>query len=475
MPLPQPRTNARPRHDLIAVAPPSHHTPFAPALQALQAAGAEVVVVPRGGEVTFHGPGQLVAYPVIDVRQAGLGARAYVEGLEDAVVEALGAYGLAARGRVPGATGVWVGQRKIAAVGVRISQGLSMRSQSCCETLAPMASRPGPPQAAPQPAGAATAVETGPPAATATPPAPGSLPPCELIMTSTLMAGKQKGRTVADYSADFQVEDSPASNGKGPHGKVERGRGAPGPGQPHWHAKQPKPTLSLSDCAGGDDAVAGGGPAGGGSATVTKPPSKDLDPHRVGQRQKQIDFGKNTLGYQRYLQQVPRRVVRLCVGGAELAEVAEPRVQCCRQQVPGDSARRQQRRKAVDPGTPDIGQNISKRAFDGQIKVWRRALHKYDTQAEEEDEEGPVARVVPFAQRRLQGCGDAPAAPEPSSPTNSNRSRGSLDGYVAPQADAGRKRPFQRAFDHVVEEGTRRSSTLMYESPDVRAGVVGGV
>ena len=60
-------------------------------------AGADVRLVPRGGETTFHGPGQLVAYPIVDLRALRIGARAYVEGLEDAMVQTLGAYGLHAR------------------------------------------------------------------------------------------------------------------------------------------------------------------------------------------------------------------------------------------------------------------------------------------------------------------------------------------------------------------------------------------
>ncbi|MEW5309559.1 MAG: hypothetical protein WDW38_001440 [Sanguina aurantia] len=91
----------------------------------LLAEGVEIVNVPRGGELTFHGPGQLIAYPIIGLRSASLGARAFVEGLEDAVVSAAAAFGISAQGRVPGATGVWVGQRKIAALGVQITHGVS--------------------------------------------------------------------------------------------------------------------------------------------------------------------------------------------------------------------------------------------------------------------------------------------------------------------------------------------------------------
>lgn len=87
--------------------------------------GVEIVTVPRGGETTFHGPGQLVAYPIVNLRRRHLGARAYVEALEDSIVRTVGAYGLQARGRVPGRTGVWIGERKIAAIGVRIAHGVS--------------------------------------------------------------------------------------------------------------------------------------------------------------------------------------------------------------------------------------------------------------------------------------------------------------------------------------------------------------
>ncbi|KAK2079936.1 hypothetical protein QBZ16_002331 [Prototheca wickerhamii] len=80
---------------------------------------------PRGGETTYHGPGQLIAYPIVNLRAASLGARAYVERLEDTLIDTLGYYGIEAKGRIPGATGVWVGDRKIAAIGVRISNGVA--------------------------------------------------------------------------------------------------------------------------------------------------------------------------------------------------------------------------------------------------------------------------------------------------------------------------------------------------------------
>ena len=93
---------------------------------ALAALGAEVHGTERGGDATFHGPGQLVLYPVLSLRQLGCGARAYVEGLEDVLCAVAARHGVQARGRLPGAPGVWVhGQRKLAAVGVRISAGVT--------------------------------------------------------------------------------------------------------------------------------------------------------------------------------------------------------------------------------------------------------------------------------------------------------------------------------------------------------------
>ncbi|CAK0784839.1 hypothetical protein CVIRNUC_008044 [Coccomyxa viridis] len=87
--------------------------------------GAAVQTVPRGGETTFHGPGQLVCYPIVNLRRLKCGARAYVEGLEDTVIATVGERGLSAQGRLPGRTGVWVGERKIAAIGVQISHGVT--------------------------------------------------------------------------------------------------------------------------------------------------------------------------------------------------------------------------------------------------------------------------------------------------------------------------------------------------------------
>lgn len=95
----------------------------APTLRRL---GATVCHVGRGGDVTFHGPGQAVLYPILHLRALGLGARRYVEGLEDVMVGVAARHGVAARGRLPRAAGVWVGDRKLGAVGVQISAGVAM-------------------------------------------------------------------------------------------------------------------------------------------------------------------------------------------------------------------------------------------------------------------------------------------------------------------------------------------------------------
>jgi lipoyl(octanoyl) transferase len=83
-----------------------------------------VVQIDRGGQVTYHGPGQLVVYPLLDLERAGLGVRALVEGIERAIVATVAQWGIAAAGRRD-APGVYVGARKLASVGLRIRRGCS--------------------------------------------------------------------------------------------------------------------------------------------------------------------------------------------------------------------------------------------------------------------------------------------------------------------------------------------------------------
>ena len=83
-----------------------------------------VVQIDRGGQVTYHGPGQLVVYPLLDLERARLGVRALVEGLERAIVSTVAEWGIEAIGRRD-APGVYVGPRKLASIGLRIRKGCS--------------------------------------------------------------------------------------------------------------------------------------------------------------------------------------------------------------------------------------------------------------------------------------------------------------------------------------------------------------
>lgn len=84
--------------------------------------GIPVVRVDRGGQITYHGPGQVVIYTLLDMRRRGLAVRPLVRIMEQAVMDLLAGYGVVARGRVD-APGVYVGEAKIAALGLRIRNG----------------------------------------------------------------------------------------------------------------------------------------------------------------------------------------------------------------------------------------------------------------------------------------------------------------------------------------------------------------
>jgi lipoyl(octanoyl) transferase len=83
-----------------------------------------VVQIDRGGQVTFHGPGQLVVYPLIDVRRSGLGVRQLVMSLENAIIDVLASWNITALARRD-APGVYVDGRKVASIGLRIRRGSS--------------------------------------------------------------------------------------------------------------------------------------------------------------------------------------------------------------------------------------------------------------------------------------------------------------------------------------------------------------
>lgn len=118
---------------------------------ALKRLGAEFFRIDRGGDITFHGPGQTVCYPILDLEKLGIGLREYIDSLEEAVIRTVAEYGIAA-GRIAGASGVWIGPgvdrpeandlglagpgampatrggapRKICAIGVRSSRFVTM-------------------------------------------------------------------------------------------------------------------------------------------------------------------------------------------------------------------------------------------------------------------------------------------------------------------------------------------------------------
>jgi len=83
-----------------------------------------VLNVDRGGQVTYHGPGQIVAYPLLDLKRLGIGVRELVTRIEAAVIEVLAEYGLTGE-RLPGAPGVYIDGVKIAALGLRVRRGCS--------------------------------------------------------------------------------------------------------------------------------------------------------------------------------------------------------------------------------------------------------------------------------------------------------------------------------------------------------------
>jgi lipoyl(octanoyl) transferase len=86
--------------------------------------GIEVLDTDRGGRVTYHGPGQLVAYPIVALKPYGDDVLEYVRRLERVAIASLATYGVEA-GTIEGLTGIWVGERKIGSIGVHISRGVT--------------------------------------------------------------------------------------------------------------------------------------------------------------------------------------------------------------------------------------------------------------------------------------------------------------------------------------------------------------
>lgn len=107
--------------------------------------GVECIRIDRGGDVTWHGPGQLTLYPIVDLKLLRLGVKEYVSLLEQAVIDTLENYGIKGE-RVEGATGVWLEtgtprERKICAIGVKVSHGVTMHglALNVSNSIAPFA------------------------------------------------------------------------------------------------------------------------------------------------------------------------------------------------------------------------------------------------------------------------------------------------------------------------------------------------
>jgi lipoyl(octanoyl) transferase len=81
-----------------------------------------VIQVDRGGQVTYHGPGQIVAYPLVDIRRKGIGVKQFVCRIEEAIIQTLKGYGLVGE-RISGAPGIYVNGEKIASLGLRVRRG----------------------------------------------------------------------------------------------------------------------------------------------------------------------------------------------------------------------------------------------------------------------------------------------------------------------------------------------------------------
>jgi lipoyl(octanoyl) transferase len=92
--------------------------------EALASRGVEVHETGRGGDITYHGPGQIVGYPILDLKPDRCDVHRYVRDIEEVLIRTAADYGIEA-GRVEGLTGVWVGRDKLAAIGVRIARWIT--------------------------------------------------------------------------------------------------------------------------------------------------------------------------------------------------------------------------------------------------------------------------------------------------------------------------------------------------------------
>ncbi len=100
--------------------------------------GIQIEPTGRGGDVTYHGPGQLVAYPVFDLKEFGKDLHKWLRDLEEVFLQAVAEFGIEGR-RFPPHTGVWVGEEKVAAIGVKVSKWVSIHgvALNCNNDLSP--------------------------------------------------------------------------------------------------------------------------------------------------------------------------------------------------------------------------------------------------------------------------------------------------------------------------------------------------
>lgn len=106
--------------------------------EAYRARGIDLVRTDRGGDVTYHGPGQLVAYPLLDLSRRGRDLHRYLRALEDAVLGVVGSFGLTGERNAVN-TGVWIGNRKVCAMGIKVRRWVTMHglALNCDTDLAP--------------------------------------------------------------------------------------------------------------------------------------------------------------------------------------------------------------------------------------------------------------------------------------------------------------------------------------------------
>ncbi|MCS6949167.1 MAG: lipoyl(octanoyl) transferase LipB, partial [bacterium] len=113
------------RPPVVTLGRAAHREHLLTSPERLRSMGIELVETDRGGDITYHGPGQLVGYSILDLRQHGRDVHLYLRQLEETLILALAHFGVEAH-RQAGLTGVWVGDEKVAAIGVKVSHWITM-------------------------------------------------------------------------------------------------------------------------------------------------------------------------------------------------------------------------------------------------------------------------------------------------------------------------------------------------------------